>query len=67
MPVITVRQVAGRSMEQKRELAKRITDVVHEVNGTAPEHIHVIIDEVPDGHWLHGYEVVALPRPEPRS
>ena len=65
MPVITVRQIAGRSLEQKRELARRITDVVREVNGTAPEHIHVIIDEVPDGHWLHGYEAVALAKPKP--
>lgn len=36
----------GRTTEQKRKLVKRITEVVHEELGTAPDGISVALVEV---------------------
>jgi len=46
MPVVRIEMYDGRSMDQKRQLVKEITDVVARVTGNTPEGVHVIIDEV---------------------
>lgn len=52
MPVVTVRLVAGRTHDQKQELAKRITEDVVEILKTTPEHVWVTFDEVPGQDWF---------------
>jgi 4-oxalocrotonate tautomerase len=54
MPVVTVAMYDGRSLDQKRELVKGITDVVSRVTGVTPEGVHVIIEEVKREHWSIG-------------
>ena len=54
MPIITVQMYDGRSMDQKRELVKGVTDVVARVTGNAPEAVHVIIQEVKRENWANG-------------
>jgi 4-oxalocrotonate tautomerase len=44
----------GRTLDQKRELVKGITDVVARVTGNTPEGVHVIIDEVKHENWSIG-------------
>ena len=46
MPVVTIAMYDGRSIDQKRELVKGVTDVVARVTGNSPEGVHVIIEEV---------------------
>ena len=54
MPIVTVQMYDGRSLDQKRELVKGITDVVARVTGNTPEAVHVIIEEVKRENWANG-------------
>jgi 4-oxalocrotonate tautomerase len=54
MPVVTVQMYDGRTLDQKRELVKGITDVVSRVTGVSEEGVHVIIDEVKRENWSIG-------------
>lgn len=54
MPVVTLQMYDGRSLDQKRELVKGITDVVSRVTGVTPEGVHVIIEEVKRENWSIG-------------
>jgi 4-oxalocrotonate tautomerase len=54
MPVVRVSMYDGRSLDQKRELVKGITEVVSKVTGVKPEGIHVVIDEIKRENWSIG-------------
>jgi 4-oxalocrotonate tautomerase len=54
MPVVRIEMYEGRSMDQKRELVRGVTDVVARVTGNDPESVHVIIEEVKPEHWSIG-------------
>lgn len=47
MPRIIVQSIAGRSVELKRELARRLSKVVIDVYQVEPETVTVFIEEVP--------------------
>lgn len=47
MPRIIIQAIAGRTIEQKRMLARRVTDAVVETWGVDPEIVTVRIEEVP--------------------
>ena len=51
MPVVTVQMWKGRSVEQKRKLAKAITDAMVEHAGAKPDGLHVIIQEYELEDW----------------
>ena len=58
VPTVKVDWLEGRSLEQRRELARKITDVVSEVANVPPEAVHVFIaeygrDEVAEGGILY--------------
>ncbi|MHB0878032.1 MAG: tautomerase family protein [Anaerolineae bacterium] len=53
MPVIRVTWWAGRSCEQKTEVAKGITEVLHKV-GIPPEATQVVFEDVPKENWCTG-------------
>ena len=54
MPVVTVAMYEGRSLDQKRELVKGITDVVARVTGNPADAVHVIIEDVKRENWAIG-------------
>jgi 4-oxalocrotonate tautomerase len=54
MPIVTVQMYDGRTLDQKRELVKGITEVVARVTGNVPDAVHVIIEEVKREHWANG-------------
>ena len=47
MPRIIVQAIEGRTVEQKRELARRLTDAVVEVWGVEPDIVTLRFEEVP--------------------
>jgi len=51
MPVVTVQMWSGRTTEQKRRLVRAITDAMVEHADCKPEHLHVIIQDVPKDSW----------------
>jgi 4-oxalocrotonate tautomerase len=54
MPFVTVSMYEGRTLDQKRELVKGITEVVARVTGVTPQGVHVVIDEVKRENWSIG-------------
>ena len=54
MPIVTVAIYDGRTIDQKREIVKGITDVVARVTGNPAESVHVVIDEIKRENWAIG-------------
>ena len=54
MPIVKVTLWKGRSGEQKKELAKAITDSMVETINVKPESVQVIFIEVDRENWAVG-------------
>jgi 4-oxalocrotonate tautomerase len=54
MPVVTVQMWSGRTTEQKRKLVRAITDAMVTHADCKPDHLHVIIQDVPKDSWARG-------------
>lgn len=51
MPFINVKMIAGRSQEQKRELAEVLTRETVRILNVKPEVVELVIDEYPRENW----------------
>ena len=51
---MTVQMWAGRTQQQKRALARAITDAMVQHADAKPTNLHVIIQEVPKENWALG-------------
>ena len=51
MPLVVVKMLEGRTTEQKRLLAREITDVVVRVTGAPEDQVDVIIEDYPKENW----------------
>ena len=51
MPVVTVQMWPGRTVEQKRQLVKAITDAMVAHADAKPTNLHVIIQDIPLESW----------------
>ena len=54
MPVVTIQQSPGRTVEQKQLLIKRITEAFEEAYDLAPESVTVFFQNFDDEHWGKG-------------
>ncbi len=54
MPLIVVKMLEGRSIEQKRRLAREITNVVTKFTGATEDQVDVIIEDYPRENWAKG-------------
>jgi 4-oxalocrotonate tautomerase len=54
MPLIEVTLAEGRSPEQIRTMMHEVHEAVLRTVNTRPEHIRVIVREVPRAHWATG-------------
>lgn len=54
MPLIEVTLAEGRSPEQIRTMMHEVHEAVLRAVNTQPEHIRVIVREVPRAHWATG-------------
>lgn len=54
MPMVVVQMYDGRTLDQKRELVRGITDVMVRVTGVSAEGVHVVIEEVKRENWSIG-------------
>ena len=53
MPVVIVEMWEGRTIEQKKQLVKGITDSFVKI-GTPAEVVHVVLNDVPKHNWAIG-------------
>lgn len=54
MPFVNLKMYKGRTQEQKKEIARRITDVIHEVTQVPREYIWVVIEDIEKKDWAIG-------------
>jgi 4-oxalocrotonate tautomerase len=54
MPVVEINFFDGRSIEQKRQIAKEITETLARVGGSNPAGVHVIFREIKHEQWAIG-------------
>ena len=51
MPIIRVEMLKGRTVEQKSNLVKRLTDDFESICDGKPEDLHVVISEIDKENW----------------
>lgn len=54
MPFVNVKMLEGRTPEQKRALAKAITDAMVEICNAKADGTMVVIEDIPRDHWARG-------------
>ena len=64
MPFIQVTMLEGRTVEQKHELMKRLTEATAEVLGGDPQRIRVALYEVDADEWAIGGVPISVLRPD---
>lgn len=57
-PIVRVALGEGRSQEQKRAVAKEITEALMRHCGAEPAAINIIFEDVPLDQWLLGTDTV---------
>jgi 4-oxalocrotonate tautomerase len=71
MPLVEVTIGAGRTPDQIRDMMREVHHAVLRTVNTAPEHIRVIVREVPRSHWATGdvtlTEMDANTNPSPKE
>ncbi len=46
MPIVHIHMYEGRSVDQKRELVRSVTDAIVNSVATAPENVHIVIHDM---------------------
>ena len=64
MPMVQITMLQGRSADQKRKIAKRITDVLVEEAGTRREGIVIAFHEVAKESYASGGELMVDKAPK---
>lgn len=64
MPIVRVEMLAGRPVEVKRELAKKLTEETARILGQKPENIFVILEDVSKENWGVGGELLSDKYPD---
>jgi 4-oxalocrotonate tautomerase len=57
MPIITIEWYEGRSPDQKREVAEKLTDLMVEVGKTQREHVWIRFVDSDKSDWAMGGEI----------
>ncbi len=58
MPIVQITMLQGRTADQKRKVAKRVTDALVEEAGAGREHIAVVFNEVSMENYALGGELM---------
>jgi 4-oxalocrotonate tautomerase len=57
MPIVTIEWYEGRSPEQKKEVAEKVTDLLVDVGKTQREAVWVRFVDSPKSDWAIGGEI----------
>lgn len=57
MPVVTIHWYEGRSPEQKKEIAEKLTELLVEVGKTTPDQVWIRFVDSPKSEWSIGGEI----------
>ncbi len=59
MPYVTISLKEGRTIEQKRALAKAVTEAVVRTLDSKPEAVHIVLHDEPAANFAHGGVLLA--------
>ncbi|MBB4571448.1 4-oxalocrotonate tautomerase [Rhizobium leucaenae] len=59
MPTIHLEMHPGRTIEQKRDFVRKVTQVTTETLACPTDSVDVLISEIPRDHWAKGGQLVA--------
>jgi 4-oxalocrotonate tautomerase len=59
MPYVTIVLREGRSMDQKRELVKAVTDALVRTVNAKPEAVHIVVHDEPAQNLASGGQLLA--------
>jgi 4-oxalocrotonate tautomerase len=62
MPVVKVSWLAGRTHEQRAELAQAITEAVARIGKTSADHTIVVFEDVAKENWAQGGALMSDPK-----
>lgn len=51
MPIVTIEWYEGRTAEQKREIAEKLTDLIADVGKTSPDHVWIRFVDSAQSDW----------------
>ena len=51
MPNVTIQWYAGRTAEQRRAIAKAVTEALVTIGKTTPDQCHIVFQDVEKDHW----------------
>lgn len=65
MPIVRIDMLAGRTLERKAELIRRVTEAVVATLDVQPEQVRVLLSELPPEHWgIGGRSMAERTQPE---
>lgn len=47
MPIVDIKMLEGRTLEQKKELVEKVTQAIVEATSVTPERVLIVIEEMP--------------------
>jgi 4-oxalocrotonate tautomerase len=54
MPIVRIEMWKGRSQQQKRDLARTITEAMVSIGQTTPEATIIVFDDIEKENWAQG-------------
>lgn len=51
MPLVNIKLLEGRTVEQKREMVEKVTQAVVESTGASSESVLIVIEDMPKHHF----------------
>lgn len=65
MPMIRVEMFRGRTVDQKRALAKALTEAFVQTCGGTPQSIHIVVEDIAKENWAIGGGLCSDLYPDP--
>ncbi len=59
MPYVTIVLREGRSLDQKRELVKAVTDAIVRTANVKPESVHIVVHDEPAHNLASGGQLLS--------
>lgn len=57
MPYVNIQLIAGVTRNQKQALVQHVTEGFAEILRKRPEHLHIVIQEIPAENWGYAGEL----------
>ena len=67
MPYVKIEMLAGRSEDQKAQVAKAVTDALVNIAGATPASVFIVFDDVAASDWASGGQLLSRKAAAPNA